>query len=47
MNPFFYINVAELMKEKVPIMLPRPKLKPTVLVNDGEWLPIIGVECEE
>ena len=52
MNPFFYINVADLMKApspkcKLPKPKPKRKLKPTIIVNDGEWLQIIGVECEE
>ena len=36
----FYVNVAYLM-------LPSPRLKRTVVVNDGEWLPIISVEVKE
>lgn len=38
----FYINVKELMIKS----LPRPKLKPTVFVLDGEWLRLITVETE-
>lgn len=38
----YYINVYDLMM----IDLPHPKLKPTVIADPEEWLPIIGVECE-
>ena len=34
------------VKDYMPTPLPKPRLKPVVLVNDGEWLPIIKVECE-
>ena len=40
-------NYIRRVKDYMPVLLPRPKLKPTVIVNDGEWLQIIGVECEE
>ena len=41
--PDGYINVAELMNEN----LPRPRLRPTVLVTGwGEFLRIISVEAE-
>ena len=47
MNPDFYINVAQLMDLHAPkCTLPRPKHKPTVIVNHGEWLRIITVESE-
>lgn len=47
MNPAFYINVAQLMDLHAPkCRLPRPKHKPTVIVNDNEWLQIITVEAE-
>jgi len=39
----YYINVKELMNKQ----LPRPKLKPTVLVTGwGEWLPLVVDTCE-
>ena len=38
----YYVSVKDLMNKT----LPRPALKKTILVNDGEWLPIISVECE-
>ena len=41
-NKKYYINVKELMIKA----LPRPKLKPTVFVLDGEWLRLITVETE-
>ena len=34
------------VKDYMPTVLPRPKLKPTVIVNYDEWLPIVSVECE-
>ena len=34
------------VKDYMPTVLPRPKLKPTVIVNYDEWLPIIKVVCE-
>ena len=34
------------VKDYMPTILPRPKLKPTVIVNDGEWLRLITVETE-
>lgn len=37
----YYINVQELMIKA----LPRPRLKPVIIVNDGEWLPIIKVNA--
>lgn len=44
-NQKYYINVKEIMKLKKPSKkskLPKPKLKPTIIVDrDGEWLPII------
>ncbi len=47
MNPAFYINVAQLMELNSPkCTLSRPKLRPTVIVNDNEWLQIITVEAE-
>jgi hypothetical protein len=40
MNKQYYINVAEVMARQ----LPRPKLKPTVLVTGwGEWLPLVVI----
>ena len=38
----YIISVKDLMIKQ----LPRPNLKRTVIVNDGEWLPIVTVECE-
>lgn len=38
----FYINVKELMIKS----LPRPRLKRTIFIVDGEWLPLIKMECE-
>jgi hypothetical protein len=37
----YIISVKDLMRKQ----LPRPTLKKTILVNDGEWLPIIQLEC--
>ena len=37
----YYVKVSELMKE----CLPRPKHRSRFLYNDGEFLPIITVEC--
>jgi hypothetical protein len=37
----YYVSVKDLMTKT----LPRPTLKKTILVNDGEWLPIITMEC--
>ena len=35
------------VKDYMPTVLPRPRLKRTVLVTGwGEWLPIITEECE-
>lgn len=34
------------VKDYMPTPLPKPRLKPVVLVNDGEWLPLITVETE-
>ena len=47
-NSKYYINIAEIMKLKTPrCRLPRPKLKPTVLITGwNEWLPIIKVETD-
>lgn len=42
MNNEYYINVLELMIKS----LPRPRLKRTIFVCDGEWLPLITVETE-
>lgn len=43
----YYINVARIMNLETPrCRLPRPKIKPTVIVNHGEWLPIITIEAE-
>ena len=44
----YIIRVADLMKIRSPrCRLPRPKLKPTILVTGWEeWLPLIQVECE-
>ena len=39
-DPKYYINVKELMART----LPRPRLKRTIIVDHGEWLPIIGVD---
>lgn len=39
----YYINVYDLMM----IDLPRPRLKRTVIADPEEWLPIIGVECDD
>lgn len=36
----YYINVKELMLRKF-LPRPLPKNRVTVIVNDGEWLPII------
>ena len=36
----YYVSVKDLMNKT----LPRPALKKTILVNDGEWLPIVTVE---
>lgn len=38
----YLIHVKDYMNKT----LPRPRLKPVVLVNDGEWLQIIHVETE-
>ena len=38
----YYVNVRELMIKS----LPRPRLKRTVFVCDGEWLRLISVETE-
>jgi hypothetical protein len=35
----YYVSVKDLMNKT----LPRPALKKTILVNDGEWLPIVTV----
>ena len=35
----YYVSVKELMRKQYP----RPRLKKTIIVNDGEWLPIVGV----
>ena len=43
MDSRFYDNVKSLM-EKQRIDLPRPRLKPTIIVNYDEWLPIIALE---
>ena len=43
MNPRYYINVKELMARQ----LPRPRLRRTVLVCDGEWLPLIKINMPE
>lgn len=37
----YIVSVKDLMTKT----LPRPTLKKTILVNDGEWLPIVQVEC--
>ena len=37
----YYINVKELMLNA----LPKPKHKTTIIVNDGEFLPIIRVSA--
>jgi hypothetical protein len=42
-NTDYIISVKDYMNKT---LLPRPALKKTILVNDGEWLPIISVECE-
>jgi len=39
----YIISVKELMSKTI---LPRPKHRSTYLYNDGEFLPIITVECE-
>ena len=39
----YYINVFELMR----FDLPRPRLKRTVIVNDGEFLPLIDGDTGE
>ena len=42
MNQMYYINVAGLMELNAPrCRLPRPKMKPRIIVNYGEWLPLI------
>ena len=48
MNEKYYINVKELMNLHQPrCKLPRPVLKKkTVIVDDGEWLPLISVEVD-
>ena len=38
----YIISVKDLMSKT----LPRPELKKTILVGDGEWLPIVTVECD-
>ena len=45
-NPKYYINVASIMKLNHPrCRLPRPKMKPTILVTGwNEWLQIKTVE---
>jgi hypothetical protein len=35
----YYVSVKDLMNKT----LPRPSLKKTIIVNDGEWLPIVTV----
>jgi len=35
----YYINVYDLMRIDLP--RPRPKRQVTIIVDDGEWLPII------
>ena len=35
-----YVNVKELMNKQ----LPKPRLKPTIIVDHNEWLPIIKVD---
>jgi hypothetical protein len=35
----YYVSVKECMNKT----LPRPSLKKTIIVNDGEWLPIVTV----
>jgi hypothetical protein len=51
MNLNFYINVNDEMKEeysspKCILPKPTPKSEPTLIVNHGERLPIISVECD-
>ena len=44
MNKEYYINVKELMELTEPrCRLPRPKHKPTIIVNHDEWLPLVVV----
>lgn len=43
-NRKYYINVARIMQQQH--ILPRPRLKRTVIVNDGEWLSLIGITTE-
>lgn len=43
----FYVNVKSLMIKQGLIDLPRPRLKPKILVTGwNEWLPIITMETE-
>ena len=42
MNPEYLIRVSDYMLPR-----PRKKHKVSVIVNDGEWLPIIKVEAWE
>ena len=44
----YYINVAEIMQLETPrCKLPKPKMKPTVLVTGwNEWVNIIQVESD-
>jgi hypothetical protein len=44
----YYINVAKIMQLKTPrCKLPKPKMKPTVLVTGwNEWVNIIQVESD-
>ena len=44
----YYLNVAKIIQLKTPrCRLPRPKMKPTIIVTGwNEWLPIISVEAE-
>lgn len=47
-NLKYYVNVAEIMQLKHPrCKLPKPKMKPTVLVTGwNEWVNIIQVESD-
>jgi len=43
----YYVNVASIMKLRTPrCRLPRPKMKPRIIVDHDEWLPLVTVECE-
>lgn len=39
-------NYIRRVKDYMPVLLPRPSVKKDFLICDGEYLPIIHVECE-